>query len=78
MGQRGRTYKGVIAILLAVMAAGCVYTGQTKITPPIVASFKGESRVDPYLLNHQPQTVAVLPFINQTGKKEALDTVRSP
>ncbi len=76
MWQRGRAYKGVIAILLAVMAAGCVYTAQTKITPPIVASFKGESRVDPYLLDHQPQTAAVLPFMNRTDKKEAFDIVR--
>jgi parallel beta-helix repeat protein len=43
---------------------------------PVVASFKGDSRVDPYLLDHQPQTVAVLPFINRTGKQEALDIVR--
>jgi parallel beta-helix repeat protein len=74
--MRGRTFSWVIAVLLAAMAAGCVYTETTKIAPPITASFKGESRVDKYLLDHQPQTVAVLPFLNRTDKKEAFDVVR--
>jgi parallel beta-helix repeat protein len=76
MRKRGRAFRGIIAILLALLAGGCVYTEQTKIVPPITAGFKGESRVDPYLLDHQPQTVAVMPFLNRTDKKEAFDIVR--
>jgi len=76
MGGWERAHCGVLAIALAIGIAGCVYTERTKIAPPVVAAFKGESRVDPYLLDHQPQTVAVLPFSNRTDKKEAFDTVR--
>jgi len=65
-----------VAVILALGVTGCVYTERTKIVQPIVASFKGESRVDQYLLDHQPQTVAVLPFLNRTDKKEAFDIVR--
>ncbi len=72
----GQAFGKVIVVLLGVVAAGCVYTEHTKIAPPITTSFKGESRVDPYLRDHQPQTVAVLPFLNRTDKKEAFEIVR--
>jgi hypothetical protein len=71
-----RALWGVVTITLAIGVTHCVYTERTKIAPPIVAAFKGESRVDQYLLDHQPQTVAVLPFLNRTDKKEAFDIVR--
>ncbi|MCX5907644.1 MAG: DUF799 family lipoprotein, partial [Deltaproteobacteria bacterium] len=35
-----------------------------------------ESRFDHSLLDHPPQTVAVLPFLDRTEKKEAFDIVR--
>lgn len=76
MKGQGRVYRDIMAVLLAAMVAGCVYTEHTKIASPITASFKGESRVDQSLLAHQPQTVAVLPFLNRTDKKEAFDIVR--
>ncbi len=66
---------GMMVVTLAGML-GCVYTKETKIVPAIVAGFKGQSRTDPSLLNHPPQTVAVLPFLNRTDQKEAFDIVR--
>lgn len=76
--MRERRWKlwGAVAVTMAIGFTGCVYTERTKIAPPIVVAFKGEHRVDPYLLDHQPQTVAVLPFLNRTDKKEAFDIVR--
>ena len=67
-----------IAVILAltVGGAGCVYTQRIIIAPPVVIKFKGELKVDPSLSEHPPQTVAVLPFLNRTEKKEAFDIVR--
>ncbi len=67
-GNRGRG--------LGIGGTGCVYTEQAKITAPMVLSFKGEYRVDQSLRDHPPQSVAVLPFLNRTDKKEAFDIVR--
>ncbi len=67
---------GIVALIFGVTSGGCVYTEQTKIIPAVVIPFKGEYRVDPSLRAHPPQTVAVLPFLNKTGKKEAFDIVR--
>jgi len=41
-----------------------------------VTQFKGGLRVAPALSDRPPQTVAVLPFLNRTDKKEAFDIVR--
>jgi len=64
------------AVVLLFLGGGCVYTEKTKIAPPITTSFKGETRFDKSLIERPPQTVAVLPFINRTEKKEAFDIVR--
>jgi parallel beta-helix repeat protein len=67
---------GMIAILIGIGVGGCIYTRQAKVTPPITLPFKGEYRFDKSLQDHPPQTVAVLPFLNRTDKKEASDIIR--
>ncbi len=67
---------GVVAIAIGIGIGGCIYTPQAKVTPPITIPFKGEYRFDKSLTDRPPQTVAVLPFLNRTDKKEAFDIVR--
>ena len=67
---------GVMAVALGIGAGGCIYTPQAKVTPAITIPFKGEYRSDKSLRDRPPQTVAVLPFLNRTEHKEALDIVR--
>jgi hypothetical protein len=51
----------IAAITIGMMGGGCLYTQQAKVMSPVVIPFKGEYRVDQSLLDHPPQTVAVLP-----------------
>jgi len=67
---------GIAALTIEITGGGCLYTEQAKVMPPVVIPFKGEYRVDQSLRAHPPQTVAVLPFLNMTDKKEAFDIVR--
>lgn len=76
MRKRNRAFWGAVALTLSVAITGCVYTKQIKIAPPVVTQFKGELMVAPSLIDHPPQTLAVLPFLNRTEKKEAFDIVR--
>jgi len=76
MKEKGVRLCSAVAIVIAFGMAGCLSTEKTKIAAPIVAAFKGEHRVDHSLLDRPPQTVAVLPFVNRTDKKEAFDIVR--
>lgn len=76
MTRRNRALWGTVVLTLIILITGCVYTERTKIAPPIVTQFKGELRVAPSLSDRPPQTVAVLPFLNRTDKKEAFDIVR--
>jgi len=76
MRRRTAISGATAAFILVATAGGCFYTEKTKIIPPIAASFKGEYRFDPSLLDRPPQTVAVLPFLNRTDQKEAFDIVR--
>jgi hypothetical protein len=67
---------GLAALTIGTGIGGCIYTQQAKVTPPITIPFKGEYRFDKSLTARPPQTVAVLPFLNRTDKKEAFDIVR--
>lgn len=53
-----------------------IATPSTVITPEIRNLFDGEYKVDPYMKDHVPKTVAVLPFVNLSEKKEAVDVMR--
>jgi len=65
----------VLSCTLALQ--GCVAaTKKTLVSPQITAMFKGTYRVDPYFKDHVPHTVAILPFVDKSGNKTALETVR--
>ncbi|MDP3039928.1 MAG: DUF799 family lipoprotein, partial [Deltaproteobacteria bacterium] len=76
MTRRKRALWATVALTLIILVTGCVYTKPIKIAPPIVTQFRGELRVAPSLRDRPPQTVAVLPFLNRTDRKEAFDIVR--
>jgi hypothetical protein len=48
----------------------------TTISPEISTLFDGEFKVDPYLEDHKPKIVAVLPFVPSSETEEGLETVR--
>ncbi len=76
MAKGNRFGLRLLFLIFLMATAGCVYTPQTKVSPPLVIDFKGETRFDHTLVDRPPQTVAVLPFLNRTDKKEAFDIVR--
>jgi len=53
-----------------------VATESTIIAPEIRSLFEGEYKIDPYMKDHVPKSVAVLPFVNLSEKKEAVDVMR--
>ncbi len=71
-----RTCLEIMVVAAVTANAACLYTEQAKVMAPVVLPFKGEYRFDPTLKDHPPQTIAVLPFLNRTEKKEAFEIVR--
>ncbi|MCE5263991.1 MAG: DUF799 family lipoprotein [Deltaproteobacteria bacterium] len=66
-----------LALLLTIWVGGCVVaTEQTVIAPQILSPFEGTYKVDPYMEEHRPLTVAVLPFFDRTADKQAFEAVR--
>ena len=66
-----------LALLLTIWIGGCVVaTEQTAIAPQILSPFEGTYKVDPYMEEHRPLTVAVLPFFDRTADKQAFEAVR--
>lgn len=53
-----------------------VATQDTIITPEIRSMFEGEYKIDPYMKDHIPKTVAVMPFVDLSKSKEGFDTMR--
>jgi hypothetical protein len=53
-----------------------VATKSTMILPQITSPFKGTYSVDPYMEDHKPRTVAVLPFVNQARSQAGSEAVR--
>ncbi len=64
------------AILLPVVQGCLVATKDTIISPEITSLFKGEYKIDPYMEDHRPRTVAVLPFVDQSKSKQGFEPVR--
>ncbi len=65
------------AFVLTGLISGCVVdTKDTKIVPQISTVFNGTYKVDPYMEDHKPRTVAVLPFVDKSGSKEGSEAVR--
>jgi hypothetical protein len=66
----------ILVPVLLVLQSCLVATQNTVITPEITSLFEGEYKVDPYMKDHIPKTVAVLPFVDLSKSKEAIDIVR--
>ena len=62
--------------ILMVLQSCTVATKGTIITPEITNLFEGEYKVDPYMKDHIPRSVAILPFVDQSKSKEGFDVVR--
>ena len=66
-----------LVILLVLIFQGClVSTPSTLMTPEIRSLYQGDYVVDPYMKEHMPRTVAVLPFVNLSGKEKAVSVMR--
>ncbi len=64
-------------LLVMISMQSCVIaTSTTAIAPQIRNLFEGKFVIDPYMESHRPITVAVLPFIDQSRKKEGAVAVR--
>jgi hypothetical protein len=59
-----------------VLQSCLIATESTIITPEITSSFEGDYKVDPYMKDHIPKSVAVLPFVDLSRSKEGFDVVR--
>jgi hypothetical protein len=53
-----------------------VATQGTIITPEIRSLYEGDYKIDPYMKDHVPQSVAVMPFVDLSKSKEGFDTMR--
>ena len=66
-------FNGAICLMLALSAViflqSCVSTHQTAISPQIRSLFKGKYQVFPYMDNHVPKLVAVLPFVDESNSQ---------
>ncbi len=66
----------MILVLAALLQSCMVATSSTLITPEIRSLYEGEYQVDPYMKNHVPLSVAVLPFVDLSGSKEGATAMR--
>jgi len=67
----------LLLVLSLLIVPGCVVdTKDAKISPRISTLFSGTYKVDPYMEDHKPRTVAVLPFVDRSGSREGAQAVR--
>ncbi len=66
----------VIIIAIIALQSCLVATKDTIITPEITSLFEGNYKVDPYMKDHVPRSVAVLPFVDLSKSKEGFETMR--
>ena len=67
----------ILFLPVLLIPQGCVVaTKTTAISPQIRSLFEGTHEVDPYMAEHKPRTIAVLPFINQAKSQEGSEAVR--
>ncbi|HUV58538.1 MAG TPA: GNA1162 family protein [Desulfatiglandales bacterium] len=69
--------KVIVGLVFLFILPGCVVATKKGVVPPPIRSlYEGEFKVGEYLKDHQPKTVAILPFKNETKKEEAFEIVR--
>ena len=78
MNRRLKSVFGIIIFIpfIVTLQSCLIATKGTIIVPQIAAAFKGTYFIDPYMEEHKPHTVAVLPFLNQAKSQEGSDAVR--
>ena len=66
-----------LVVAFALVLQSClVSTPSTLITPEIRSMYEGDYTVDPYMNDHVPLSVAVLPFTDLSGSKEGATAMR--
>lgn len=65
----------LLPILIALQSC-LVATQDTIITPEIRSLYEGEYKIDPYMNDHIPKSVAVMPFVDLSKSKEGFEAVR--
>jgi hypothetical protein len=75
-----KTMKQLLSLLMiptVIILQSClVSTSSTIITPEIQSLYNGDYKVDPYMKDHIPLFVAVLPFTDLSGSKEGATAMR--
>src|SRR4030065_496633 len=68
----------IFALIMPIFSLqSCVVaTKSTIITPEIRSLFGGEYKIDPYMKEHVPRSVAVLPFVDLSQSKEGFEVMR--
>lgn len=62
--------------IVCTLQSCLVATKDTVITPEIRSLYEGEYKIDPYMKDHVPKSVAVMPFVDLSKSKEGFETVR--
>jgi hypothetical protein len=62
--------------IFIVLQSCLVATQDTIITPEIRSLYEGDYKIDPYMKDHVPKSVAVMPFVDLSKSKEGFDTIR--
>ena len=65
----------LLPIFIALQSC-LVATQDTIITPEIRSLYEGDYKIDPYMKDHVPKSVAVMPFVDLSKSKEGFDTIR--
>ncbi len=65
----------LLPIIMALQSC-LVATQGTIITPEIRSLYEGDYKIDPYMKDHVPKSVAVMPFVDLSKSKEGFDTMR--
>ena len=77
MSKKMKQLLSLLIITAVIFLQSClVSTPSTLILPEIRSLYEGEYKVDPYMKNHVPLSVAVLPFFDLSGSKEGATAMR--
>ncbi|KAF0159490.1 MAG: fibronectin type III [Syntrophaceae bacterium] len=77
MSKKTKQLMPLLIIPAVIFLQSClVSTPSTLITPEIRSLYGGEYKVGPYMKEHIPLSVAVLPFIDLSGSKEGATAMR--
>ena len=77
MSKKMKQLLSFLIIPAVIFLQSClVSTPSTLITPEVRSLYGGEYKVAPYMKNHVPLYVAVLPFVDLSGSKEGATAMR--